>query len=36
MIQAGATRLGASAGVKIVQTTGSEPAKPAAAREGKY
>jgi deoxyribose-phosphate aldolase len=36
MIKAGATRLGASAGVKIVQSTGSEPAAPATAREGKY
>ena len=36
MIKAGATRLGASAGIKIVQTTGTEPAAPAPAREGKY
>ncbi len=36
MIKAGATRLGASAGVKIIQSTGPEPAAPAPAREGKY
>jgi deoxyribose-phosphate aldolase len=38
MIQAGATRLGASAGIKIVQTNGTEASAPAPApaREGKY
>jgi deoxyribose-phosphate aldolase len=37
MIKAGATRLGASAGVKIVQSNGTEAAKPAtAAGQGKY
>ena len=38
MIKAGATRLGASAGVKIVQSNGAETAKPAAAAagQGKY
>jgi deoxyribose-phosphate aldolase len=39
MLKAGATRLGASAGVKIVQTAAAEPASqpaPAAAAQGKY
>lgn len=36
MLKAGATRLGASAGIKIVQSTEAAPAAPAAAREGKY